>query len=310
MSQALQNCPLCNAADFKELYVAKDRHYGISGFFRVVCCLKCFLVMLNPMYSDLELAAFYPGDYYAYQDNFQTRKWREFARRILGYHVGTKDPRFEKPGSVLDLGCGSGWFLEGMRRLGWDTYGVEISEQAALLGRKSRGLRIFHGTLKDAKFPSMFFDYVRANHSFEHISRPNETLEEIRRILKPEGKLLIGVPNISGLNARAFKQYWWHLCAPVHAFNYSSGTLGQFLQKHSFQVEKVRYNSDYFGMLGSLQIWLNRKNERKSMHGKLVNNYSLRLVCQCAVNLMDLAGQGDMIEITASKRTAKEGRSL
>ena len=306
MSQALRTCPLCDAADFKELYVTRDRHYGISGTYRVVRCVQCFLVMLNPMYSDKELATLYPSDYYAYQDKFRMREWRELARRMLGYHVGTKDPRFEVSGTILDLGCGSGWFLDSMRSRGWKTYGVEISEQAAALG-KSRGLQICCGTLQDAQFSPELFDYVRANHSFEHISCPNETLREIHRILRPKGKLLIGVPNINSLNARAFNQYWWHLCAPVHTFNYSKDTLCRILVKHGFQVEKVSFNSDFFGILGSLQIWVNRKNGKKSMDGMLVNNYFLRFACQCAANLCDLAGQGDMIEITAIK--AEQGRS-
>lgn len=253
------------------------------------------------MYSDKELAALYPSHYYAYQDEFQIRKWKELARRLLGYRVGTKEPRFQAPGTILDLGCGSGWFLDRMQSRGWKTYGVEISEQAALLGREARGLQIFCGTLQDAKFSSECFDYVRANHSFEHISCPNETLDEIHRILKPQGKLLIGVPNVHSLNARVFKQYWWHLCAPVHTFNYSPDTLCRILLKHGFQLEKLSFNSDYFGILGSLQIWMNRKNGEKSMDGMLVNNYLLRFACQCAANLVDLAGQGDMIEITAVK---------
>jgi len=257
--------------------------------------------MLNPMYSDMELTALYPPDYYAYQDRFRVREWREITKRLLGYHVGTREPEFEAPGAILDLGCGSGWFLDKARDRGWKTYGVEVSEQAALLGHKSRNLQIFHGTLQDARFPAEFFDYVRSNHSFEHISCPNETLDEIHRILKPQGKLLICVPNVSSLSARVFRQYWWHLCAPVHAFNYSRGTLGRMLDKHGFHVKKVSFNSDYCGIIGSLQIWSNRNNGRSSMEGMLVNNYLLRFLCQCASNLLDLSGQGDMIEITAVK---------
>jgi len=302
MSEELQVCPLCGTGRFKELYVAKDRHYGIRGFHRIVRCNECFLVFLNPMYSGEELAAFYPNDYYAYQDNFATSRWRQLARRILGYLVGTKEPKFERPGTVLDLGCGSGWFLEHLRAQGWSTYGVEISDQAAVLGRESRGLQIFSGTLQEAKFPSEFFDYVRANQSFEHMSCPNETLDEIYRILKPKGKLLLAVPNVASVNAHIFKQYWWHLCAPVHAFNYSKETLLRFLKKHQFQVERVSFNSDYFGILGSSQIWLNRKNGKKSGEGWVVNNYPLRFVCQCVANLLDFAGQGDLIEITAVRR--------
>ena len=192
-----------------------------------------------------------------------------------------------------------------MRERGWNSYGVEISECASTLGRQSRQLKIFSGTLQEADYPDSYFDYVRANHSFEHISCPNETLNEIRRILKPEGKLLIAVPNIRSMNASIFKQYWWHLCPPVHTFGYSPETLSQLLQKHDFSVTRVRFNSDYFGILGSLQIWLNRKNGNSSMQGALVNNYLLRFFCQWAANFMDLFSLGDMIEVTAMKKECR-----
>jgi SAM-dependent methyltransferase len=297
----ISSCPLCAADQLNDLYVTRDRHYGIAGSYRVVKCANCSIVLLNPMYSDDALAAFYPSDYYAYQDQFQSNRWRRLTKRLLGYSKGTKEPSFPLPGRVLDLGCGSGWFLEELRSQGWDAYGVEISESASDLGRKLRNLKIFRGALPQAQFPSGFFDYVRANHSFEHISCPNETLDEIRRILKPHGKLLIGVPNIGSFNARLFKRYWWHLCAPVHAFSYSADTLCRMLAKHDFRVEKVTFNSDYFGIIGSLQIWLNRKTARKSMEGRLVNNYFLRFACQWFANFMDLARTGDMIEVTAVK---------
>ncbi len=213
--------------------MTRDQHYGTPGRHRVVQCANCSVVFLNPRYSDQELATVYPSDYYAYQDNFRTPRWKQVVKGLLGYKAGAKDPHFESPGTVLDLGCGSGWFLQEMRTRGWMPYGVEISKAASSLGQ-SQGLQIFCGTVQQAKFRSEFFDYVRANHSFEHMTCPNETLDEIYRILKPQGKLLIGVPNIDGLNARVFKRYWWHLCAPVHPFDYSVKTLSQLLARHHF----------------------------------------------------------------------------
>src|SRR5713226_3205742 len=115
MSESLGSCPLCEATDLRELYITSDRHYGISGLYRVVRCANCSIVFLNPMYSDEELAALYPSDYYAYQEHSPTNRWKELAKRLLGYRIGTHDPHFETSGTVLDLGCGSGWFLEAMR---------------------------------------------------------------------------------------------------------------------------------------------------------------------------------------------------
>jgi SAM-dependent methyltransferase len=301
MSSLLRNCPLCGAIDHVQAYLSKDGHYGIPGLYRIVRCCGCSLLFLNPMYSDQELSGLYPNDYYAYQDNFPRSRWKSIIRTLLGYRIGTRDPQFSEPGKMLDLGCGSGWFLAAMRKQGWQTHGVEISSVAAELGRNTAGLDIFSGTLEQAAFPSEFFDYIRSNHSFEHISTPNETLDEIRRILKGDGKLLIGVPNEASLTSRLFGQYWWYRGAPVHPFTYSVSTLTTLLAKHHFAIERVVYNSDAWGILGSVQIWLNRKNGRRSHEGMISENRVLNILCYWLAQMIDLFKLGDEIEVTAVK---------
>jgi SAM-dependent methyltransferase len=305
MSENLRSCPLCTATQLRELYVTRDRHYGISGSYRIVVCANCSLMFLNPMYSDQELAALYPSDYYAYQNRFESNRVKELLKKLLCFNITTRDPSFKSPGTFLDVGCGSGWFLEVMRSRGWMTHGVEISEAAARLGRESKNLQIYCGTLHDAKFPSESFDYVRSNHSFEHMSEPNEALDEMYRILKPNGKLFIGVPNVRSLNAQVFKRYWWYLGAPVHPFTYSVKTLSEMLARHKFEVCTVNYNSDYSGILGSFQIWSNRNTSRKSGEGLLINNPVLKLMCQWMAKFEDVLRLGDAIEVTASKAVKK-----
>src|SRR5262249_15394413 len=190
-------------------------------------CTDCGLVFLNPMPSDEELMGMYPTEYYAYQDEPKSGRLKQFCKLVLGYWQGVKDPHFEKPGVLLDIGCGSGAHMLRMRQRGWEVYGVEINDAAAKIGT-SKGLQIFSGNLRDARFQSQFFDYVRASHSLEHITDPRGTLEEIHRVLKPDGKFLVAVPNVDSLSARVFKQYWWHLCPPVHVYGYSSATLFRF----------------------------------------------------------------------------------
>ncbi|HZR57825.1 MAG TPA: class I SAM-dependent methyltransferase [Terriglobales bacterium] len=306
MSSILTNCPLCEGQQHEQIYLAKDRHYGISGLYRYVRCVECSLVFLNPMFSAEELGSLYPTDYYSYQDNSRRSRWKDLLRTALHFHVQTLDPKFPAPGKMLDLGCGSGWFMLTMQAQGWETHGVEISAAAAELGHKSSGLNIFSGTLDQANYPSEFFDYVRSNHSFEHISCPSGTLNEIHRILKPGGKVLIGVPNIDSLNAKLFQQYWWYLGAPVHPFNYSAQTLSRLLQKHQFNIQQINYNSDFSGILGSIQIFLNRANGNKSSQGWLINNPLLKVPSHWAAKLIDLFRLGDAIEIVAIKRGSTE----
>jgi glycosyltransferase involved in cell wall biosynthesis/SAM-dependent methyltransferase len=303
--RSLTNCPVCNGTELLPRFTARDPHYGIRGEYRIVDCAACGLRFVNPMYSDHELASLYPRDYYAYGEAPPPVRWKARLKRILGYWRGTKEPQFAKPGTFLDLGCGSGEVVERMRESGWDAQGVEISYQAAARGR-SRGLRITSGTIQDAALPSDAFDYVRASHSFEHITCPDQTLDEIYRILKADGTLLLAVPNINSLTARLFQRYWWHLCAPVHPFGYSVETLSRLLERHGFNVSRVVFNSDYVGLLGSFQIWLNRKTEKKSFDGHVFSNRLLRVFCGWIEKLCDILKCGDMIELLARK--APQGR--
>ncbi|CCW35486.1 methylase involved in ubiquinone/menaquinone biosynthesis [Chthonomonas calidirosea] len=300
----LEYCPLCNSRALRPLYITHDRHYGIPGEYRLDRCQSCTLVFLNPMPNEAALTRLYPSTYYAYQEFESTPTARMRLKRLVKslfmMHIGTKDPTFSKPGRLLDIGCGSGQFLYKMRQQGWEVYGVEVNEQAVAVGRAAE-LDIRHGNLLEAHFEANYFDYIRANHSFEHIVNPHETLEEIHRILKPEGKLLIGVPNIAGWNAQLFRKYWWYLGVPVHPYSYSVRTLTYLLQQHHFVVERVTYNSDYSGILGSLQIFLNRKNGKLSTEGLVFNNYALRVIAQRTAKLLDRLKLGDAIEITAHK---------
>ena len=307
MTQESQGCPLCGAFDTREEFWAKDPHYGISGRHRLVKCNQCRLVFLYPMYSDQKLKAFYPADYYAYHPEVQIGRTKATAKKLLGYWQSTKDPKFKTPGKILDVGCGAGAFLSMMRDRGWSVHGVEVNESAVQRARE-QGLDVFCGSLDEAMLPTESFDYIRASHSFEHMTRPHETLEEMRRLLKPDGKLLIAVPNYDSLPARTFKESWYHLCPPVHAFQYSVANLACLLATHNLRVTRIVFNSHYAGVLGSMQIWLNRNTEKKSFEGWLFNNRPLRVFSSWVEKILDATRLGDMIEITAVKQAERLGQ--
>ena len=143
---------------------------------------------------------------------------------------------------------------------------------------------------------------MRSNHSFEHIDNPNEVLAEIHRILNADGKLMIGVPNIDSFTYRLFKKYWWYLGAPVHTFNYSVKTLGLLLEKNNFSIEKVSYNGDYSGFIGSFQIYLNRKNGQMSDKGMFIQSPIMRALSHQIAKIFNLFKVGDAIEIICTKK--------
>ena len=259
------------------------------------------------MYEDEELAALYPSDYYAFTDRFAVSGVRPSVRAKLSGLLTppehkTRDPKFERPGRMLDIGCGAGWFISQMRDQGWEVKGVEPNIAAAEFGRSKEGLDIFPGSLLEANFPPRAFDYVRMNHSLEHMAHPNEILDEVYRILADQGKLMIGVPNRDSFAARVFGRFWYHLALPLHAFTYSVQTLSQMLTKHNFEVEKVAFNTEQTPLLAGLQIYLTRHRASPSFHGRLAGNRLAIFLSYWAARLQNSLHVSDVIEITATKR--------
>jgi SAM-dependent methyltransferase len=299
-------CPLCESKNLRLIYSTYDRHYGIKGTYNVSKCDDCSVRFINPMPTEEELTSLYPENtFYAYLDftqNLENNSFKKSLKKVFLLGAGTKDPEFPRPGKILDIGCGSGAFLYEYKQKGWQTQGVEVNYEAAKLGNKIAGIDIFAGSLIQANFDSDYFDYVRSNHSFEHITNPHEVLTEVHRILKPDGKLFIGVPNIDSFNANLFKEFWWYLGVPVHTFNYSVNSLSNLLEKHDYIIDSIKYNSDFTGILGSFQIFLNRKNGKLSSDGFAIQSPFLKVLAQYGSKVLDLLKLGDAIEIVCHKK--------
>lgn len=298
--QVLTRCPACHSVDLIRHHVVGDFHYGIDGEFSSDRCLSCGTVFMNPMPSVRDLKKLYPDDYYSYQSPAKPGLKRRLANLVLRYPRRTHLPRFAHPGVMLDVGCGAGHYLYEMRGRGWTVYGSELSEAAAAAGKQA-GLDIRSGELTDAGFAPKMFDFVRSNHALEHIPNPDAILGEMRRLLKDDGTLFIGVPNVEGLFAQVFGKHWWNYGLPVHVINYTERGLRTILERNGFKPIRTLHNSDYSGLTGSFQIRANAKAGIKSSSGTVYNNKLLRVPANMAAKVTDAFGQGDCMEMIAIK---------
>jgi len=126
---------------------------------------------------------------------------------------------------ALDIGCGTGHFMLILKRLGYETYGIELSKKATKIGKEQFGLDIRNGTLLDHKFPDNYFYLITMNHVLEHLHNPIEVLLEAKRILHPNGWIIIRTPNINSLGYKTFMEDWGPLETPRHLFLYSKNSL-------------------------------------------------------------------------------------
>ena len=140
---------------------------------------------------------------------------------------------------LLDVGCGSGAFLSGMRRRGWDVVGVEPDLVAADAARRS-GLDVRDGMLTDAAFADDSFDAIVLSHVIEHVHDPIGLLRECHRVLRPGGTLVIMTPNLTSVGHRRFGADWRGLEPPRHLHIFSVDALARCVERVALEVSRVR----------------------------------------------------------------------
>lgn len=296
-------CYICGVqAKPKFLFNTKDYLYGIKGRWDLVQCEACSVMRIDPILSVQELTDLYPRNYYAYSG--KSEKLKNLFKHIFTPTLIVKEVKFPKPGRVLDYGCGNGKHLSQLKKKGWSCIGIEPSETAVQFGIDVYGIDILCGTSASLKqIPDTSIDYIRANHSLEHDPEIQNTLAEFSRILRQDGKVLVGIPNAGGMNFKIFNKYWWYLCAPVHVFHFNPSNFADLAGKHSFQIEELRYKGNFTGLLLSLIIYINRHKSKIDINRNFyLKNIPLIIVFQLLSVFQNIFRSGDAIEIVLSKK--------
>jgi SAM-dependent methyltransferase len=212
--------------------------------FSIARCQACGLGHTQPAPPDL--ARYYGSAYYGGRHGF-TARFRAARRADLLERIGTI------PGNVLDIGCGEGEFLLATRERGRPGVGIELGPAAR--AARAAGLDV-RESLESASALAPFAA-VTLWHSLEHLPDPLGTLAAARRLLSPDGRLVVAVPDNGGWQARIFGRRWFHLDVPRHLYHFDARSLAGLLERAGFvQLRRFHMEIEY-DVLGWLQSLLN-----------------------------------------------------
>lgn len=272
-------CLLCGRpgaslyAGLRDRLSEADERWGLSR-----CTGQgCGLLWLDPMPVPEDIGHAYHDSYYTHQDEQPELTWyrrgfrwlkRGYLARRYGYRLaetplgqqlaglavwllprrradvdaGVMHLPFRAGGRLLEIGCGGGSLLRNLQDLGWHAEGVDF-DPAAVANARAKGLTVHQGALHEQKLPAASFDAVVMSHVIEHVHEPGALLQECRRLLKPDGTLLVLTPNARGLCHRVFGASCFTLEPPRHLYLFSPANLQRLVSESGFSVARVRTRS-------------------------------------------------------------------
>ena len=151
-------------------------------------------------------------------------------------------------GNLLDIGAGTGDFLLTAKQNGWNTIGVEPSEKAKGIAI-NKGIKFSDST---QELESHSFDVISMWHVLEHVPNLKIQIRELKRLVKPNGTIIIAVPNYKSYDANYYGKFWAAFDVPIHFWHFSKTAIQLIFEKENIKLEKVlpmKFDSFYVSLL-------------------------------------------------------------
>lgn len=219
--------------------------------FAIATCPRCELGHTLPQPQDL--APYYTAQYYGKRHGatggYCTARRLRLVRQALP----------GSPGRLLDIGCGDGSFLVAARAVGWQVAGTELNPAPA----RAAGLDVREAV--EEYGGAAQFDCITMWHTLEHMRDIPSMLAQVAGLLKPEGRLIVAVPDFGGLQARLFGPAWLHADVPRHLYHFNRKALEYSLAVAGLTPHVWRHQEFEYDLLGWSQSALNRLQKHPNL---------------------------------------------
>ncbi len=210
------------------------------------------LLITSPQPSPKDLGRYYESnDYISHTDSKRSlfEKAYHFVKGIaLKNKLNLINSCGPTKGNLLDIGAGTGDFLLTAKQNGWKTIGVEPSQKAKGIAI-SKGITFSEST---QDLESKSFDVITMWHVLEHVPDLEIQIQELKRLVKPNGTIIIAVPNFKSYDANYYGKFWAAYDVPIHFWHFSKTAIQILFEKENIKLEKVlpmKFDSFYVSLL-------------------------------------------------------------
>lgn len=251
----LTNCPICGSSATNKAFDAID-HFSTKEIFTVCDCASCGFRFTNNFPSEENIGKYYDSaDYISHSDSEKgiiNRLYHFFRIKMLKKKIDliasyTKDDSLR----LLDVGCGTGYFVQAALDRGWHVSAIEKNKQARESAIARTGI-IIGDENKLWNMEAGSFGIVTLWHVLEHMEKLNESLEKLYEVLTYDGIMVIALPNHHAHDAQYYKDYWAAYDVPRHLWHFSPDTVEKLLHKHHLtiiDIHRMPLDAFYISML-------------------------------------------------------------
>ena len=230
----------------------KVKDYSVSQeTFELLYDKELDMLITYPQPSLDKLPSYYESvDYISHTDGNKSlfEKMYQFVKSIALKNklklINSQSPK----GRILDIGAGVGDFLSVCKNDGWQTIGIEPSDKAKNIA-KSKGVSFVENL---SELENHSFDIITMWHVLEHVPNLEEQITELKRLIKPNGTVIIAVPNFKSFDAKHYGQFWAAFDVPIHLWHFSKTAIQKLFAKEKLELIKVlpmKFDSFYVSLL-------------------------------------------------------------
>ena len=272
--ETIHKCPICSYEKSKLYLYLKDWCLSQENF-QIEQCENCGFLFTNPMPSLKDLGEYYRNKEYLLHSKNRNGIVNGLYKFVKAYMIKQKHQiiKIYKSGkTILDIGAGTGEFLNFFKHCKWDVKGIEQGEDARNFSVNQYGIKVKNEDFLQ-ELPEEYFDVITMWHSLERVRNLNEGMQEIYRLLKSNGIVIIGASNPEAFDAEIYNEYWAAYDVPRHLYHFRQKDIRNLIQKHNFRVKDVypmKFDAFYVSMLsekykyGKVNYWNAFRNGIKS----------------------------------------------